>query len=108
MEQLDVLGDSGGRGRDRAETGRSPSIVTLFNEASTVDELTGVRSRRSNRLGDPSSSSSSTTARPTGRSRRWSVCTTAIRMFDAVRLKRNFGQHPAMHAGIAAHAVTSS
>ena len=37
---------------------------------------------------------------PTGRGRSPSGCTSGTPRLRAVRLKRNFGQHPAMHAGL--------
>ena len=74
-------------------------VVTVLNEEGAVDELYRAH-RRGARRHAASSSSSSTTARPTGRSRQLERLHAADPRVRAVRLKRNFGQHPAMHAGL--------
>jgi undecaprenyl-phosphate 4-deoxy-4-formamido-L-arabinose transferase len=99
MEQLDVVGATA----REAETESRPDIsvvVTLFDEAATVEELYRRAATALEGLGRPfelvfvdDGSSDGTFA-------------TLERLHDAdprvhaVRLKRNFGQHPAMHAGI--------
>jgi undecaprenyl-phosphate 4-deoxy-4-formamido-L-arabinose transferase len=99
MEQLDVLGAAAGE----AETERRPQIsvvVTLFDEAATVDELCRRSLSALDGMGRPfelvfvdDGSTDGTFAAL----ERLHETDSRIR---AVRLKRNFGQHPAMHAGI--------
>ncbi len=99
MEQLDVLGAAERASGDEPRPEVSV-VVTLFNEVATVEEL----HRRAIEALD-------TLARPfelvfVDDGSTDGTFATLERLHDAdprvhaVRLKRNFGQHPAMHAGI--------
>ena len=75
-------------------------VVTVLNEEGSVDELyrriaASLDGRRRGRR------SSSTTARPTAPLRALRALHERDPRVRAVRFKRNFGQHPAMHAGLA-------
>jgi undecaprenyl-phosphate 4-deoxy-4-formamido-L-arabinose transferase len=99
MEQLDVLGAA------ERESGSEPRpdvsvVVTLFNEAATVEELHRRAIATLEALGRPfelvfvDDGSTDGTFAALERLHRGDP------RVRAVRLKRNFGQHPAMHAGI--------
>src|SRR5262249_16670529 len=100
MEQLDVLGVGAGE----EEAARRPEIsviVTLFDEVATVDELyrrTGAALEPLARPVEPCPVADGSTPGTLGAVERLHDADPRVR---AVRLKRNFGQHPAMHAGIA-------
>ena len=87
------------------EAGRARSgvsvVVTVYNERGTLAELYG-RTVAARRTGGRSSSlfvdDGSTDGTFDGAR---SGCTTRDPRVHAVRFKRNFGQHPAMHAGFA-------
>jgi undecaprenyl-phosphate 4-deoxy-4-formamido-L-arabinose transferase len=99
MQQLDVLGAA----EREAEVEPRPDIsvvVTLFNEAATVDEL----HRRAVAALDALGRSYELIFVDDGSTDGGFAALERIHEDDsrvrAVRLKRNFGQHPAMHAGI--------
>jgi len=101
MEQLDVLG--AGVGESETGSERRPDVsvvVTLYNEAATVEELHRRARAALEELGRPyellfvDDGSTDGTFAVVERLHR------ADPHVHAVRLKRNFGQHPAMHAGI--------
>ena len=74
-------------------------VVTVLNEEGAVDELyRRLAARSTAATGRPSSS---TTARPTTRIAKLRALHDADPRVRVVRFKRNFGQHPAMHAGLA-------
>ena len=76
-------------------------VVPIYNEQASVDELYRRTIETLESDGGRSNSSSSTTARRTGRSPRLERLHDADPRVRVVRFKRNFGQHPAMHAGLA-------
>jgi len=102
MERADVL--LGVAGVDEHEDGARPDIsvvVTLFNEAGTLDELY----RRVVAALDPLGRPFELVFVDDGSSDGTFAALERIHSTDprvrAVRFKRNFGQHPAMHAGLA-------
>jgi undecaprenyl-phosphate 4-deoxy-4-formamido-L-arabinose transferase len=99
MEQLDVVG----RAAPEAESERRPDVsvvVTLYDEAATVEELYRRAVAALDALGRPfelifvDDGSTDGTFAVVERLHHDDA------RVHAVRLKRNFGQHPAMHAGI--------
>ena len=78
----------------------SPSSSRSTTRWARSRSSTAGRSQRSRVSAGRSRSSTSTTARRTGRSPCSSGSTRQTPRVHAVRFKRNFGQHPAMHAGL--------
>jgi undecaprenyl-phosphate 4-deoxy-4-formamido-L-arabinose transferase len=99
MEQLDVLGAPAGE----AGSERGPDVsvvVTLFDEVATVDDLY----RRAVAALEPLARPFELVFVDDGSTDGTFAALERLHDHDArvhaVRLKRNFGQHPAMHAGI--------
>jgi undecaprenyl-phosphate 4-deoxy-4-formamido-L-arabinose transferase len=99
MEQLDVLG-AAERTADSEPRPEISVVVTLFDEAPTVEELY----RRTIAALEPLDRSFELLFVDDGSSDGTFATLERVHAGDprvrAVRLKRNFGQHPAMHAGI--------
>lgn len=99
MGEPDLLGASGG-----AATGTAPElsvVVTLFDEADTVDELYRRAVAVLEALGRPFELVFVDDGSRDGTFAALERLHAADPRVRAVRFKRNFGQHPAMHAGLA-------
>jgi undecaprenyl-phosphate 4-deoxy-4-formamido-L-arabinose transferase len=99
MEQLGVLGaaerETGGEERPEISV-----VVTLYDEAATVDELHRRAVAALSGLGRPFELILVDDGSTDGTFAAVERLHEGDRRVRAVRLKRNFGQHPAMHAGI--------
>ena len=99
MEQLDVLGAEARESRDEPRPEVSV-VVTLFDEVATVDELYSRAVVALESLGRPFELVFVDDGSTDGTFAALERLHDADPRVHAVRLKRNFGQHPAMHAGI--------
>ena len=100
MAEIDVLSEARRRPRRRAGS-RLSVVVTVLNEAATLDELV----RRTVAALEPLGRAVRADRRRRRLHRRTFAALERLHAADprlrAVRFKRTFGQHPAMHAGLA-------